>query len=74
MENVKLVLPKGTILSPEYPAAVIAGNVETSQTVTSALLLAFGVQAASQSTMNNVTWEIKNTNIMKLYWEQGQVF
>ena len=56
MENVKLVLPKGTILSPEYPAAVIAGNVETSQAVTSALLLAFGVQAASQSTMNNVTW------------------
>ena len=41
MENVKLVLPKGTILSPEYPAAVIAGNVETSQAVTSALLLAF---------------------------------
>ena len=56
MENVKLVLPKGTILSPDYPAAVIAGNVETSQAVTSALLLALGVQAASQSTMNNVTW------------------
>ena len=56
MENIELVLPRRTILSPTYPAAVIAGNVETSQAVTSALLLAFGIQAASQSTMNNVTW------------------
>ena len=44
------------MLNPKYPAAVVAGNVETSQAVTSALLLAFGIQAASQSTMNNVTW------------------
>ena len=56
MSNVRIILPKGTMLSPRYPAAVIAGNVETSQAVTSALLLAFGIQAASQSTMNNVTW------------------
>ena len=41
---------------PRYPAAVIAGNVETSQAVTSALFLALGVQAAAQSTMNNTTW------------------
>jgi 5-oxoprolinase (ATP-hydrolysing) len=44
------------MLSPRYPAAIIAGNVETSQAVTSALLLALGVQAAAQSTMNNTTW------------------
>ncbi len=44
------------MLSPKYPAAVIAGNVETSQAVTSALLICFGIQAASQSTMNNITW------------------
>ena len=44
------------MLSPAYPAAVIAGNVETSQAVTSALFLALGVQAAAQSTMNNTTW------------------
>ena len=56
MSHVEIKLPTGTMLSPQYPAAVIAGNVETSQAVTSALLLAFGVQAASQSTMNNVTW------------------
>ncbi|GIX14916.1 MAG: hypothetical protein KatS3mg118_2875 [Paracoccaceae bacterium] len=56
MKPLSVVLPKGTMLSPEYPAAVIAGNVETSQAVTSALLLALGVQAAAQSTMNNTTW------------------
>ncbi len=56
MKPLQVVLPRGTMLSPEYPAAVIAGNVETSQAVTSALFLALGVQAAAQSTMNNTTW------------------
>jgi 5-oxoprolinase (ATP-hydrolysing) len=56
MKPLEVVLPPGTMLSPEYPAAVIAGNVETSQAVTSALFLALGVQAAAQSTMNNTTW------------------
>ena len=56
MKPLHVILPKGTMLSPQYPAAVIAGNVETSQAVTSALLLALGVQAAAQSTMNNTTW------------------
>ncbi|SET62149.1 hydantoinase B/oxoprolinase family protein [Oceanicella actignis] len=56
MKPLRVILPKGTMLSPEYPAAVIAGNVETSQAVTSALFLALGVQAAAQSTMNNTTW------------------
>ena len=56
MKPLEVILPKGTMLSPQYPAAVIAGNTETSQAVTSALLLAMGVQAAAQSTMNNTTW------------------
>ncbi len=56
MKPLKVILPPGTMLSPAYPAAVIAGNVETSQAVTSALFLALGVQAAAQSTMNNTTW------------------
>ncbi len=56
MKPLEVILPKGTMLSPAYPAAVIAGNVETSQAVTSALFLALGVQAAAQSTMNNTTW------------------
>ena len=56
MTPLEVVLPPGTMLSPRYPAAVIAGNTETSQAVTSALFLALGVQAAAQSTMNNTTW------------------
>ena len=60
MKPIKLKVPKASMLSPEYPAAVIAGNVETSQAVTSALLIGFGLQAASQSTMNNITWGNKN--------------
>ena len=56
MRPIEVILPKGLMLSPSFPAAVIAGNVETSQAVTSCLLLALGIQAASQSTMNNTTW------------------
>jgi len=56
MKPLEVILPQGTMLSPQYPAAIIAGNVETSQAVTSALLLALGVQAAAQSTMNNTTY------------------
>ena len=56
MEPLEVILPRGTMLSPDYPSAVIAGNVETSQAVTSALFLALDVQAAAQSTMNNTTW------------------
>ena len=42
------------MISPEYPAAVMAGNVEVSQAVTNALYGALGVLAASQGTMNNI--------------------
>ncbi|MEO1551284.1 MAG: hydantoinase B/oxoprolinase family protein [Pseudomonadota bacterium] len=53
---ITVILPERTMVTPAYPAAVVAGNVEVSQAVTSALLLALGVQAAAQSTMNNVTF------------------
>ena len=56
MKPLTVILPEGTMLSPEYPAAVIAGNVETSQAVTNALFLAMGVMASAQGTMNNTTW------------------
>ncbi len=56
MKPLKVILPRGTMLSPQYPAAVIAGNVETSQAVTNALFLGLGVMAAAQGTMNNTTW------------------
>jgi 5-oxoprolinase (ATP-hydrolysing) len=49
-------IPEGSMLKPSYPAAVVAGNVETSQCVTDTLYGALGVQAAAQGTMNNVTF------------------
>jgi len=56
MRPIKLKIPEGSMLSPSYPAAVVAGNVETSQCVTDALYGALGVMAAAQGTMNNFTW------------------
>ncbi|WP_345673987.1 hydantoinase B/oxoprolinase family protein [Yinghuangia aomiensis] len=51
-----IVIPPGSMLAPEFPAAVVAGNVETSQAVTGALYAAMGVQAEGSGTMNNVTF------------------
>ncbi|GAA1971805.1 hydantoinase B/oxoprolinase family protein [Catenulispora subtropica] len=51
-----LVIPEGSMLAPVHPAAVVAGNVETSQALTGALYAALGVQAEGSGTMNNVTF------------------
>jgi len=51
-----IVVPQGSMLAPTYPAAVVAGNVETSQAITGALLAALRVQAEGSGTMNNVTF------------------
>jgi 5-oxoprolinase (ATP-hydrolysing) len=56
MRPLALVLPSPSMVDPQYPAAVIAGNVETSQLIVDTLLGALGVMAASQGTMNNFTW------------------
>ena len=56
LRPVRLVIPDGAMLSPVPPAAVVAGNVETSQCIVDALLLAVGRLAASQGTMNNFTF------------------
>jgi 5-oxoprolinase (ATP-hydrolysing) len=56
MKPLKLIVPEGSMLAPRYPAAVVAGNVETSQVVTDCLYGALGVMAASQGTMNNFTF------------------
>ena len=53
LRPVELVVPDGSMLSPEPPAAVVAGNVETSQVVTDCVLAACGALAPSQGTMNN---------------------
>ncbi|TSD95714.1 5-oxoprolinase [Skermania sp. ID1734] len=51
-----IVIPARSMLSPEHPAAVVAGNVETSQAITGALYGALGVQAEGSGTMNNLTF------------------
>jgi 5-oxoprolinase (ATP-hydrolysing) len=56
LKPIEIVIPEGSMLNPRYPAAVVAGNVETSQTVTDTLYGALGVLAASQGTMNNFTF------------------
>lgn len=53
---IRIVLPAGSMLSPKFPAAVVAGNVETSQVITNALFGALGVMASAQDTMNNLTF------------------
>jgi 5-oxoprolinase (ATP-hydrolysing) len=55
LKPVKVIIPPGSMLAPAYPAAVAAGNVETSQAITGALYAALGVQAEGSGTMNNVT-------------------
>src|SRR6185437_5150687 len=56
LEPLDIVIPEGSMLRPRYPAAVVAGNVETSQCIVDALYGALGVMAASQGTMNNFTF------------------
>ena len=56
LKPIRITVPEGSMLSPAHPAAVVAGNVETSQAVTDALYGALGVMAAAQGTMNNLTF------------------
>jgi 5-oxoprolinase (ATP-hydrolysing) len=56
LEPLDIVIPEGCMLRPTYPAAVVAGNVETSQCITDALYGAMKVMAAAQGTMNNFTF------------------
>ncbi len=56
LRPINVVVPEGSMLSPRYPAAVVAGNVEVSQAVTNCLFGALGALAAAQGTMNNLTF------------------
>ena len=56
LRPLRIVVPAGSMLAPAYPAAVAAGNVETSQAVTGALYAALGIQAEGSGTMNNITF------------------
>ncbi len=56
LKPLEIIIPPGSLLNPHFPAAVVAGNVETSQAITDALYGALGIMAASQGTMNNFTF------------------
>ncbi len=56
LRPLEIRLPEGSLLNPDPPAAVVAGNVETSQNIVDALYGALGVLAASQGTMNNLSF------------------
>ncbi|HXF45784.1 MAG TPA: hydantoinase B/oxoprolinase family protein [Burkholderiaceae bacterium] len=56
LKPLRIVIPEGSMLAPRYPAAVVAGNVETSSCITNALYGALGVLASAQGTMNNFTF------------------
>ncbi|MGA3310065.1 MAG: hydantoinase B/oxoprolinase family protein [Xanthobacteraceae bacterium] len=56
LRPIRIIIPKKSLLSPEFPAAVVAGNVETSQEVTNCLFGALGAMAAAQGTMNNLNF------------------
>ena len=56
LRPVEIVVPEGSMLSPQPPAPVVAGNVETSQVVTDAVFAALGALAPAQGTMNNFTF------------------
>ncbi|MGB3719006.1 MAG: 5-oxoprolinase [Proteobacteria bacterium] len=56
LKPIRLIIPERSMLSPQYPAAVVAGNVETSQIVTNCLFAAMKAMGPSQGTMNNLTF------------------
>ncbi|HXX26016.1 MAG TPA: hydantoinase B/oxoprolinase family protein [Pseudolabrys sp.] len=56
LRPINIVIPKRSMLSPEYPSAVVAGNVETSQAVTDTLFGALGALSSAQGTMNNLNF------------------
>ncbi|WP_233428121.1 hydantoinase B/oxoprolinase family protein [Planktothrix agardhii] len=60
LKPLEIIIPDGCFLNPGYPAAVVAGNVETSQVIVDALYGALNVMSASQGTMNNFTFGNQN--------------
>ena len=56
LKPLDIIVPENSMLNPQYPAAVIAGNTEVSQAACNALIGALGIMAGSQGTMNNFVW------------------
>ena len=65
LRPIKIIIPENSMLSPKYPAAVVAGNVETSQAVTDCLFGALAALGSAQGTMNNLTFG----NVRHQYYE-----
>ena len=65
LRPIKIVVPKGSMLKPRYPAAVAAGNVETSQTIVNCLYGALGCLSSAQGTMNNLTFGNERLPILR---------
>ena len=65
LRPINIVIPKRTMLTPEYPAAVVAGNVEVSQAVTNCLFGALGAIACAQGTMNNVNFGNDEVSVLR---------
>ncbi len=60
LKPLTIIIPQASMLNPQYPAAVVAGNVETSQAIVDTLFGALKIMGAAQGTMNNVTWGNEN--------------
>jgi 5-oxoprolinase (ATP-hydrolysing) len=60
LKPLQLIVPEGSLLNPQYPAVVVAGNVETSQAIVDTLYGALGIMGAAQGTMNNFTFGNSN--------------
>ena len=56
LRPIRIIYPKNSVVNPQYPCAVVAGNVETSQVIVDTLWGALGVLAGSQGTMNNLSF------------------
>ena len=65
LRPIRVILPEGSMLSPRYPAAVVAGNVEVSQAVTDTLFAALGALGSAQGTMNNLTFGDDTLSILR---------
>ena len=65
LKPIRVILPEGSMLSPRYPAAVVAGNVEVSQAVTDTLFAALGALGSAQGTMNNLTFGDATLSVLR---------
>ena len=64
LRPISIILPQNSMLTPSYPSAVVAGNVEVSQAIADCIFLALNVMANAQGTMNNLNFGNENVTIL----------